>query len=47
MTLLEEACKNHPQESNLWLALGNIYQRQNMNEKALEVFIQAQKQISL
>lgn len=45
--LLEKACENHPQESSLWLALGGIYQKLNLNEKALEVFIRAQKQISL
>ena len=45
--ILEEACKDHPEESDLWLALGSIYQRLNLKEKALEVFIRAQKQISL
>jgi Tfp pilus assembly protein PilF len=45
--MLEGACQNCPQESNLWLALGNIYQRLNQKEKALEVFTRAQKFISL
>ena len=45
--LLENACEKSPQESNLWLALGNIYQRLNQKEKALEVFTRAQKNISL
>ena len=45
--ILEDACKDHPHESDLWLALGMIYQRLDLNEKALEVFIRAQKQISL
>ncbi len=46
-SILEKACENHPQESDLWLALGRIYQRLDLKEKALEVFIRAQKQISL
>ena len=45
--ILEDACKTHAQESDLWLTLGNIYQRLDMKEKALEVFIRAQKHISL
>ena len=45
--VLEAACRDYPQESNLWLALGNIYQRLNQKEKALEVFTRAQKSISL
>jgi cytochrome c-type biogenesis protein CcmH/NrfG len=45
--LLESACEAHPQESNLWLALGSIYKRLELDEKALQVFIRAQKQISL
>lgn len=45
--LLEDACRDYPQDSNLWLALGNIYQRLNQKEKALEVFTRAQKFISL
>ena len=44
--LLEAACAAKPDNANLWLTLGNIYQRMDMNEKALEVFIRAQKQIS-
>lgn len=46
-SILEEACDNHPHESSLWLALGSIYQRLDLKEKALEVFLRAQKQISL
>ncbi len=45
--VLEAACRDYPHESNLWLALGNIYQRLNQKEKALEVFTRAQKSISL
>ena len=45
--LLETACEANPDNANLWLTLGNIYQRLDMKEKALEVFIRAQKQISL
>ena len=45
--LLEKASEANPDNANLWLTLGNIYQRLNMKEKALEVFIRAQKQISL
>ncbi len=45
--VLENACRDYPQDSNLWLALGNIYQRLNQKEKALEVFTRAQKFISL
>lgn len=45
--VLEAACRDYPQESNLWLTLGNIYQRLNQKEKALEVFTRAQKSISL
>ncbi len=45
--LLEMACQANPDNANLWLTLGNIYQRLDMKEKALEVFIRAQKQISL
>jgi tetratricopeptide (TPR) repeat protein len=45
--LLEKASESNPDNANLWLTLGNIYQRLNMKEKALEVFIRAQKQISL
>jgi tetratricopeptide (TPR) repeat protein len=45
--LLETACQTNPDNANLWLTLGNIYQRLDMKEKALEVFIRAQKQISL
>jgi len=45
--VLENACRDYPQDSNLWLALGNIYQRLNQKEKALEVFTRAQKYISL
>jgi tetratricopeptide (TPR) repeat protein len=45
--VLEDACEKHPTESGLWLALGGIYQRLDLTEKALEVFIRAQKQISL
>lgn len=45
--LLESACEHHPQIASLWLALGELYQRMDMKEKALEVFIRAQRQISL
>jgi len=45
--LLEKASEANPANANLWLTLGNIYQRLNLKEKALEVFIRAQKQISL
>ncbi len=45
--MLEGACRDCPQESSLWLALGNIYQRLNQREKALEVLTRAQKHISL
>ena len=45
--ILEEACESHSQVSDFWLTLGNIYQRLDLKEKALEVFIRAQKQISL
>ena len=45
--MLEDACLKFPQETSLWLNLGEIYHRLNDNEKALEVFIRAQKQISL
>jgi tetratricopeptide (TPR) repeat protein len=45
--LLEAASEANPDNANLWLTLGNIYQRLDMKEKALEVFIRAQKQISL
>ena len=45
--LLESACEAHPQESDLWLALGSVYKRLDLDEKALQVFIRAQKQISL
>jgi tetratricopeptide (TPR) repeat protein len=45
--LLETASKTNPENANLWLTLGNIYQRLDMKEQALDVFIRAQKQISL
>ncbi len=45
--LLEKASETNPGNANLWLTLGNIYQRLNMKEKALEVFMRAQKQIHL
>ncbi|MDK2980038.1 MAG: hypothetical protein PWQ55_385 [Chloroflexota bacterium] len=43
---LELACQDNPDNAQLWLTLGNIYQRLGLKEKALEVFIRAQKQIS-